>query len=97
MTLVGAQVIVENELNRIAKSEFRAMESHSTNSKYYKLVNANTSLIFRISDHNTRKDISTLLIGKHVTEQSIRNYVRNRVKDFHKRSLDTVLGLKKGK
>lgn len=97
MTLNGAQIIVENELSKIARSEFHIMQSHSTNSRYYKLINTNTSLIFRISDHVTYKDMSTLVISKKITEQAIRNYVRNRVKDFHKRSLNVILGIKKGK
>lgn len=99
MTLNGAQIIVENELNKIAGSEWQlhVMQSHSTNSRYYKLINSKTSLIFRISDHITYKDMSTLVISKHVTEMAIRNYVRNRVKDFRKRTLNVILGIKKGK
>lgn len=98
MTLNGAQNIVENELNKIAGSEWqKTIQSRSTNSRYYKLINTNTSMEFRISDHVTNKNISTLVISKHVNEITIRRYVRNRVKDFRRKSLDVTLGLKKGK
>lgn len=95
MTLVGAQNIVENELNRIANSEWHIYSRHSasTNSQYYKLVNGRTSLLFRISDHDTKADVSTLLISKKISEQTIRQYVRNRIKDFRKRSLKALLNI----
>lgn len=92
MTLIGAQTIVENELRKTAGNEWFQMQSHTTNSMYYKLINTHTSLIFRISDHATGKDISTLIIGGKITEKNIRSYVRNRVKDFRKRSLKAILG-----
>ena len=104
MTLNGAQIIVENELKKELKQELNSeigeingsnwkiaiMPSQSTNSVYYKIINNHTSMIFRISDHNTSKDMSYLLITQKVTEDMVRRYVRNRVSDFRKRSHKTM-------
>lgn len=69
-------------------------DSVSTNSHYFKLYSGKTSLMFRISDHNTKSNIITLRIdGKKMNPEHIKNFIINRMSDLGRRHLKDVLGM----
>lgn len=86
MTKKGVRDIIKQELNR-ARMKYREIESKETESIYYKLYLENTSMLFRISDHPTKKDVSTLRFDYKTSEDNIRRYARNRIKDAKSREM----------
>lgn len=92
MTLEHAKAIVDKELRRSGYS-FVFRESKSTSSCYYKIEGSrDTSLMFRISDHNTNKNVLSFLVTEHQSEAQLVNFVDNRIRDFKKRHLKALLG-----
>lgn len=96
ITIRQATVIIETELRSLSDLGYKIEKrpSQSTNSCYFKITNRYTSMIFRISDHKTHKNIMTLRLDKENSEETVKKFVRNRIKDFNRRSCDTVLGLR---
>ena len=90
MTKNGVRDIIKQELNR-AHMDYREIESKETESVYYKLYLGNTSMLFRISDHPTKKDVSTLRFDHKTSEDNIRRYARNRIKDAKAREVGALL------
>ena len=93
MDLNMAKQIITQELNN-THQDYRIVESKSSNSIYFKIFFGKTSLQFRISDHSTKNDISTLRIDYKSTAKTIINYVRNRIKDTRDRELYDALNSK---
>ncbi len=87
---------VANIIFREAKKAGYVVEerkSISTNSVYYKLANNTCSLLFRVSDHNTRSNVITLRIDRKSTDKTAENFIKNRIKDLGYRTVKTVLGI----
>ena len=89
MTKNGVRDIIKQELNR-AHMDYREIESKETESVYYKLYLGKTSMLFRISDHPTKKDVSTLRFDHKTSEDNIRRYTRNRVRDAKSREVKAI-------
>lgn len=90
MTKNGVREIIKQELNK-ARMDYREIESKETESVYYKLYLRNTSMLFRISDHPTKKDVSTLRFDHRTSEDNVRRYTRNRIRDAKSRELNALL------
>lgn len=90
MTKNGVRDIIKQELNR-AHMDYREIESKETESVYYKLHLGNSSMLFRISDHPTKKDVSTLRYDHKTSEDNVRRYTRNRIKDAKAREVGALL------
>lgn len=90
MTKNGVREIIKQELNK-ARMDYREIESKETESVYYKLYLRNTSMLFRISDHPTKKDVSTLRFDHRTSEDNVRRYTRNRIRDAKSRELNVLL------
>jgi len=91
MTKNGVRDIIKQELNK-ARMDYREIESKETESVYYKIYLGNTTMIFRISDHPTGKDISTFRFDHKTSADNIRRYARNRIEDARVREVRAVLG-----
>ena len=89
MTKNGVRDTIRQELNR-AHVDYREIESKETESVYYKLYLGNTSMLFRISDHPTKKDVSTLRFDHKTSEENVRRYTRNRIKDAKSREVKAI-------
>lgn len=90
MTKNGVRDIIKQELNK-AHMNYREIESKKTESVYYKLYLGSTSMLFRISNHSTKKDVSTLRFDHRTSEDNVRRYTRNRIKDAKARELGALL------
>lgn len=84
--------IIRAEVNRRGyKLEER--KSVSTDSLYFKIYSGDTSLMFRLSDHQTKSNIMTLRVDKKTTAQSVRGFINNRCQDLSHRHVKALLGL----
>lgn len=90
MTKNGVRDIIKQELNK-AKMNYKEIESKETESIYYKIYFGNSSMIFRISDHPTKKDVSTFRFDYKTSAENIRRYARNRINDAKAREVGAVL------
>ena len=68
-------------------------KSISTQSVYYKLISGTSSLLFRVSDHNTKSDVITLRIDLKSSNKTAESFVKNRIRDLGYRALKMALGL----
>ena len=68
-------------------------KSISTGSWYFKIYSAEVSLLFRVSDHKTKKDIITLRLDHKLTREAVIRFTNNRCEDLSYRRLKTLLGL----
>jgi len=92
MTLNHVDAIVTQALKKSGYTSERR-ESVSTNSIYYKIYSSSgCDLMFRVADHSTKSDVITLRVDKKLTEQSIKNFVSNRVADLGHRALKKFFG-----
>ena len=90
MTKNGVKDIIKQELNK-AKVRYEEINSKETESVYYKIYFDNSSMLFRISDHPTKKDVSTLRFDYRTKEDNVRRYARNRIRDAKQREVGAVL------
>lgn len=90
MTKNGVKDIIKQELNK-AKMHYKEIESKETESVYYKIYFGNSNMVFRISDHPTKKDVSTFRFDYKTKEDNVRRYARNRIKDAKAREVGAVL------
>lgn len=67
-------------------------KSLSTNSWYFTLSSGKYSMVIRVSDHNSKKDISTLRIDKIKKTKNVESYIHNRCQDLHERKMKAILG-----
>ena len=84
--------ILENEITRKGY-EFRERESASTSSRYFVIRSGPTSLLFRVADHPTKKNVITLRTDHRVTKENVVNFARNRCEDVSRRRVKEVLGI----
>ena len=81
----GLNIMQINDIKRIMKQEvekkgyiLEERKSTTTNSWYFKICAGKQSLMFRVSDHQTKADLITLRIDKHITEKSVVGFIDNR-------------------
>lgn len=67
--------------------ELEERKSTTTNSWYFKIYSGKVSLMFRLSDHNTAKDVITLRTDKKITPKSVEGFVQNRCRDLSDRKM----------
>lgn len=83
-------------INRIVTKKGYTIEEHksaTTNSWYFKICCGEESLLFRLSDHQTYKDIITLRIDKVNKQKHLESFVNNRCKDLSDRIIKKNLGV----
>lgn len=90
MTKNGVRETIKQELRK-AGVEFHEIESKETESVYYRIHLSRTTMLFRVSDHATSKDVSTLRFDYRTSADKVRRYVRNRINDAKRRELSAVL------
>ena len=90
MTKNGVRETIKQELRK-AGVESHEIESKETESVYYRIHLSRTTMLFRISDHATSKDVSTLRFDYRTSADKVRRYVRNRINDAKRRELSAVL------
>ena len=73
--------------------DIETRKSISTESVYFKIYSGDYSLLFRISDHATKKDVITLRTDLKLTPEKVEGFARNRCRDLSDRKLKGVLGL----
>lgn len=90
MTLEQVTMLIKKEIGSMG---YEVEERKSTTSKslYFKIRTAKASLLFRVSDHRPNTNVITLRTDKKLTDQQVRAFARNRIKDLQKRSLYTIL------
>lgn len=93
MTNTEARSIILKELSK-SGYEYKEINSKSTDSMYYKISSGESSLLFRISDHPTQKDVITFRIDKHKNRENLQKFVKNRISDLSYRVTKTFLGLR---
>lgn len=83
VTIQTANQIVEEELRKIERQGYstKRIQSRTTNSSYYEIVDGQYRVSFRISDHKaTRSHIRTLDVSYHKTSvDDVRRFVVNRL------------------
>lgn len=93
MTYQDAARIINQELKK-SSYNYEEIKSKTTNSLYYKIYSSSESLIFRVSDHNSKKNILTYRIDKHKNNNNnLKKFVQNRVKDLQVRTVKSLLGV----
>lgn len=94
MTNAEARSIITKELSK-SGYEYREINSKTTDSMYYRISSGETSLLFRISDHPTQKDVITFRIDKHKNNKdNLQKFIKNRISDLSYRVTKTFLGLR---
>lgn len=70
--------------------------SGSTSSRYFKLFAGDTSLMFRVADHQAKPDanVITLRLDKKNTPQNIERFIANRCADLSYRRTRELLGMR---
>ena len=69
-------------------------KSNTTGSWYFKIfMSDKISLLFRISDHKTKKDIITLRVDHKISRDVVTRFVNNRCDDLKYRHLKSLLGI----
>ena len=93
MTINEIKKIIEQQTQQ--KGYFlEERKSNSTGSWYFKIyASPEVSLLFRVSDHKTKKDIITLRIDRKLTYDSVFRFVNNRCQDLGYRHMKAVLGM----
>ena len=90
-----------NEIRKIVSEQvakmgyaFEDRQSTSSNSWYFKLyATPDISLLFRVSDHNTNKNVITLRVDHKTSKKDIEGFVYNRCRDLSYRKVKAILGL----
>ena len=90
-----------NEIKKIVTEQtakmgyvFEDRKSSSTNSWYFKLyATPDISLLFRVSDHVTNKNVITLRVDHKTSRKDIERFVYNRCRDLSYRKVKAILGL----
>lgn len=92
MTIQQARQITLHELKKCGYS-FKEIQSKSTNSLYFRIESSKESLLFRISDHQTYKDVCTFRIDHKTNDNKLKNFIKNRVYDLSYRNTKKILGI----
>ena len=92
MNIERARQITLKELKN-SGYPFEERLSKSTGSVYYKIFSSKESLLFRISDHQTNKNVITFRVDHRMDEKNLLKFVRNRVKDLSCRTTKSLLGI----
>lgn len=72
--------------------DVKRMDSKSSQSCYFSIKgDSGVSMLFRISDHPTKKNVMTLRVDKKLNKQQVQRFVHNRVKDLKQRTLKVLL------
>ena len=86
------QIVVAQATKLGYKCEDR--KSSSTDSWYFKLyASQDVSLLFRVSNHTTQKNIITLRVDKGITRKDVERFVANRCRDLSYRKVKRILGI----
>lgn len=92
MEMENIAKIIRAEVNKKGYS-LEERKSVSTDSWYFKIYDEKYSLLFRLSDHNTKKDVVTLRVDKKLTQKAVQTFIQNRCNDLSKRRLKGLLGI----
>lgn len=87
MTINGIKQIFQNVATQKGY-QLEERPSLSTNSYYFKLLGASSSILFRVSDHATRDNVVTLRIDKKLNVDRVRGFILNRCADLSVRQRD---------
>ena len=82
-----------NEIIKIIKTKaldcgcmIEIRDSISTKSHYFKLKSGSSSMLFRISDHESKKDIKTLRMDRNVTRAAVQEFADACIKSLNHRA-----------
>lgn len=93
ITLDHALGIIRRELKK-SGYEVSERKSLTSNSVYFCIKGSgNTQLMFRVSDHNTQKNVVTLRVDMTKSEKEIVGFVKNRIMGTQKRALRHFYGM----
>ena len=92
MEMENIAKIIRAEVNKKGYN-LEERKSVSTDSWYFKIYDEKYSLLFRLSDHNTKKDVVTLRVDKKLTQKAVQTFIQNRCNDLSKRRLKGLLGI----
>jgi hypothetical protein len=67
-------------------------KSIKTTSRYYTISSGKCSMLMRVSDHSTNSNVITLRIDRKNTDQTVGNFIKNRLSDLGRRERKLVLG-----
>ena len=90
-----------NEVKQIIQAQIKRKgylleerKSVSTGSWYFKIyASPDVSLLFRVSDHKTKKDVITLRLDHKLTRDGVIRFVNNRCQDLSYRHVKLTLGM----
>lgn len=68
-------------------------KSLTTDSWYFKIYSGDTSLMFRVSDHQAKSNVITFRTDKNFSVQSVIGFAHNRCMDLSHRRVKTLLGI----
>ena len=92
MKINEVKQIIEEQIKRKGY-RLEERKSSSTGSWYFKIYSAEVSLLFRVSDHKTKKDIITLRVDHKLTRDAIIRFTNNRCEDLSYRRVKILLGM----
>lgn len=93
MNINEVKKIIEETIRRKGYV-LRERKSASTGSWYFEILSpSNVSLLFRVSDHGTKKDVITLRLDHRINPDRVRNFADNRCRDLSYRCVKKVLGM----
>ncbi len=82
-------------LKEISKSGYKLREHNSktTNSFYFEISSSCASLLFRVSDHSTGKNVITFRVDHKTNRDNLLRFVKNRISDLSARTTKKLLGI----
>ena len=82
-------IVIKQATSRGYRCEER--KSSSTDSWYFKIYSIDTSLLFRVSNHTTRKNVITLRTDRKMRREDVLRFVNNRLDDLSFRRVKSLL------
>ena len=92
MTITTVRNIIKDQLRRRG-IKYTDRDSVSSDSVYFTIYFGETTLLFRVSDHSTKKPVITLRTDKKLDRDRIIRFVNNRYDDLKYRCAKRSLGI----
>lgn len=79
------------------KCDVDCTRSLTTRSLYFAITNGTIECWFRISDHKANTRIKTIVVSEHTKADAIERFVKNRIEFLSVLTLDSLLGITRGR
>ena len=90
MTITEVKQILEKQINQKGYV-LEERKSTTTDSWYFKIYSGRYSLMFRVSNHRTGSNITTLRLDKNISRKQVERFAINRCCDLSNRVVKEFL------